>query len=1405
MKRFLMISVIMLVFIVVSCDSKTASLEKGLVDADITEGADSKTEDNTDNNLSDDLSDEDSSEWKVADDEEVVDDPEIEDKTDGDTEKVDDNEIDGDDKADYDEIDNDTADTNDDDKIIDDSEIDDKTDNDIETIDDPETDDDDEMDSDTTDTNDDDEIIDDSEIDDKNDDDDEIIDDPETNDYNDEIVDDYDETDDDEEIVDEDFYVDPCNPNPCEEENKTVCTDDNFDGVPECGCDYGYVFEEGLCIDTKLVACVDNPPANGTSIQGNVTITWTGTEWTTPADCEWECNDCYVKNESFDGCVLQPVVFVDKSAAGDESGTTWENAKTNLSNTIEESCDGQQIWVAGGIYIPKTCPNTSSCNNKLRHFTLKNTIAIYGGFNGTEIDIDERDVSANETILSGDINQDDDTYGVGENAYNVFYHKEQDIDETAILDGFTITAGTGDYGGGIYNYGITVKPTIRNCTFRDISVREDGAAIYNYSSTPTIINCTFKNNFAKNDGGAIYNKFQNPKIISCTFDSNFAQKDGGAVYNYFSSPEIINSFFENNSSDNLAGAVYNWKSSPTITSCTFENNLAASNGGAVYNYFSSPKITDCLFENNSAYKGGALYNYISNWTPNGCMFKNNSAIFGGAVSNEFSDTSLLNCSFEGNFASKWGGAVSASKSDTTIINSAFKNNFALENGGAVFSLHSELTFINSTFLENHVNGRGGVVSFTDGGASLIVQNTVMWGNTAVYNGNNIYWDKEEGLPFPEISHSNIGGCGTSGIDWKSNNCGTDGGGNIDTDPLFVGGETHPLMISPYSPCRDAGNDSYISETEDISGNIRNNGTVDMGAYEMPCDNIPANATTEITWDGGNPVCGSNWECGKCFTLNDTEDACLYGGFDEIIYVDKSATGNNSGESWEDAETDLSNAIYNACQGQKIWVASGNYTPTSCPNLIDAECEDDPRKRHFTLKNGIALYGGFAGHETALEERDVLMNETFLSGDFDENDDEADETTRDENAYHVFFHKELNIDETAVLDGFTVANGRANGEDQNNYGGAFYNYESIVTPTISNLMLKNNFAQFRGGAVYNYYSNVDVGGITFYRNYADYGGAVYNEAGNIVFTECTFDSNSTVNSGGAFYNTLSGSTINNCIFKNNAGNNGGAVYNDKGNIAFIGSTFNGNSAIEAGGAVYNDEDSGSTITNCIAKDNYANSGGFVFNNYSSSTISSSVFENNSAYQGGVLLNTHSDIDIANSIFKDNSAHWGGAIINGTSNFVGTNCIFEGNTADIGGAIRNSNTNMLINNCTVTGNSASMGAIYASFSIPEIRNTIIRGENALYANESAFQISYSNIEGCGTSDIDWNVDDCGTDEGGNIDADPLFIGTGEHPLMLSALSQCVDAGYNDYVSELTDILGSTRIVGGTVDMGAYEVQD
>ena len=131
------------------------------------------------------------------------------------------------------------------------------------------------------------------------------------------------------------------------------------------------------------------------------------------------------------------VLYVKADANGANNGTSWSNAYTDLQSAIATADYGTQIWVAVGTYKPTTGTDRDA------YFELKNGLEIYGGFIGTETQLEERDYIHNESILSGDIGVVGDSL---DNSYTIVY--SIGTDENTILEGFTIREGNADYPGG---------------------------------------------------------------------------------------------------------------------------------------------------------------------------------------------------------------------------------------------------------------------------------------------------------------------------------------------------------------------------------------------------------------------------------------------------------------------------------------------------------------------------------------------------------------------------------------------------------------------------------------------------------------------------------------------------------------------------------------------------------------------------------------------------------------------------------------------------------------------------------------------------------------------------------------------------------------------------------------------
>ena len=239
--------------------------------------------------------------------------------------------------------------------------------------------------------------------------------------------------------------------------------------------------------------------------------------------------------------------------------------------------------------------------------------------------------------------------------------------------------------------------------------------------------------------------------------------------------------------------------------------------------------------------------------------------------------------------------------------------------------------------------------------------------------------------------------------------------------------------------------------------------------------------------------------------------------DGPIYVDVEATGANNGTSWEDAYTDLQPALDGAAIGDQIWVAEGTYTPSH------EFSPGDPRSATFQLKNGVALYGGFdpGSGDADWEDRDWAGNVTILSGDIGMAGDPGD------NSYHVFYHPpEPALDGSAILDGFTISGGNADGDWPHYSGGGIFN--DGASPAVSNCTFANNSASHRGGGMYNFFASPTVTNCAFSGNSASLGGGMHNN--DLAFpkvTNCTFSGNSATR-GGGMYNYHSSPLLTNCI-------------------------------------------------------------------------------------------------------------------------------------------------------------------------------------------------------------------------------------------------------------------------------------
>ena len=323
------------------------------------------------------------------------------------------------------------------------------------------------------------------------------------------------------------------------------------------------------------------------------------------------------------------IIYVDvDNTSGTYNGTSWATAYNYLQDALEAAEDGDQIWVAEGIYYPDEGVGRTN-NSAWEIFYLVEGVDLYGGFDpGSGIDsFNERDWRLLRTILSGDIAQDDvtengiitDTNNInGTNSMNVTFSYA--ATGSTIMDGFYITGGvTGGGGGGMQMADSSL--TMINLHFSGNKSTIDGGGLANFTlneynlCNPSLTNVTFSGNWAERDGGGMFNVYSCvPSLTNVVFKGNIADGNGGGFYsnsNYeYGSTIIKNGLFSGNTANN-GGGIYTVACNPLMMNVTFSGNNAVNNGGAIYNNNSDPTITNSILWGNTAPTGSQIHNASS--------------------------------------------------------------------------------------------------------------------------------------------------------------------------------------------------------------------------------------------------------------------------------------------------------------------------------------------------------------------------------------------------------------------------------------------------------------------------------------------------------------------------------------------------------------------------------------------------------------------------------------------------------------------------------------------------------------------------------------------------------------------------------------------------------------------------
>ncbi len=370
----------------------------------------------------------------------------------------------------------------------------------------------------------------------------------------------------------------------------------------------------------------------------------------------------------FAGTANAAVYYVD--GTGGSNGNTgtggWGDAKLTIQAAIDDAAAAapSEVWVKADTY-----------NEAI---TMADDVTVYGGFDGTEVGLFQRNWVTNVTTINGIGNLHVVTFNA------VF---------TSVLDGFTITGGNANGGGSDNNgggvYFDTVDDTVElaNCTVSNNIASGNGAGIYLNNSSAAIYDCTIQTNAASGNGGGIaIDNGSFPSFDDCVIFENSADNLGAGVYvsDLFTFATLTNCTIYHNSALTAGGGIQVENAGAiALTSCIVAGNSSPSSGGGIRinDDFGSSIDQSIISGNVSTNQGGGFHLDNSSPAIRNCIVSGNSGIQGGAFAiTTGSAPQIFNCTIDSNGAISQGGAFFLSASSPTLENLIVTNN-------ALFAIH----------------------------------------------------------------------------------------------------------------------------------------------------------------------------------------------------------------------------------------------------------------------------------------------------------------------------------------------------------------------------------------------------------------------------------------------------------------------------------------------------------------------------------------------------------------------------------------------------------------------------------------------------------------------------------------------------------------------------------------------
>ncbi|MFO0828265.1 MAG: hypothetical protein U0572_08955 [Phycisphaerales bacterium] len=398
----------------------------------------------------------------------------------------------------------------------------------------------------------------------------------------------------------------------------------------------------------------------------------------------------------------------------------------------------------------------------------------------------------------------------------------------------------------------------------------------------------------------------------------------------------------------------------------------------------------------------------------------------------------------------------------------------------------------------------------------------------------------------------------------------------------------------------------------------------------------------------------------------------------IRYVDAAAAPGGDGLTWATAFRTLQPALAAAeTAPTEIWLAQGVYKPEleSSPG--------NPLTKVFLVPKSTSLYGGFAGNETSLSQRDPSAHVTVLSGDMLGNDS-ASAVSLDDNVHNV-----VRVSGAGVrsFDGLVITGGHRVNDGSN--GGAICAIGASVT--IRHCELHHNRSGW-GGAVYaEGGASLVLDDCSIHDNVAsNYGGGVYSDHGTLILLGGAVERNATLNFDGGGVRSQFGMLIaNGTVVRKNVGKvHGGGIMATEGPVVVGDCEFRGNVAAGSGGGLFVQGATTNLSLSLFEGNKSSDAAGCrIALGGAANTVTGCEFSSNYATStvAGLSLGNGGSFSVSSCAFHDNAALFAGGALGAYSCVVSVDsCTFERNRSPQAAAIDTLNTDATVRNALVRGN-------------------------------------------------------------------------------------------------------------------------